>query len=390
VQEACVDFWARSQGSWLYHWGAKGRAFTNLYWIRNPYADQMQTLKPGQPDYEAIKEGYLSSRAVQRHVKDAAEKWASVEGTDEGGLPRSGVPLLAAALSAKLAEDVKAQELASEAVHIREDLLAVLRALTPSRDEGEERQRVLASADALVGAVKREMSRRCSGAVFGDLLRTIVPSEDDLEGEIRRAYDQVSAMSIKTSDKVKKVLVHCLKWWAREASSKVRASSIDLPQGLVDTFVREVCTSKRLLLILGNAVYPYFSRNVVDCALVARIVEVKVADALVGLFAEGPARTPGAPIRLSYSEVPGEAAGAAAIDWGAVDLSEGEGGAEKADAVEIVFAGSSVWKAWTARLGDFYLENRGTRVAQDLKDPRVQRLARVLEEVERVHVDATG
>jgi hypothetical protein len=132
VQEACIDFWARSQNSWLYHWGGKGKPFTNVYWIRNPYADQMKSLKPGEPDYETIKQGYMQSRAVERHIKDPKEKWAAVEGDDAGGLPKSGVPLLASALKEKLAEDVKVRELAAEAHHIREDLVALLRALTPS------------------------------------------------------------------------------------------------------------------------------------------------------------------------------------------------------------------------------------------------------------------
>ncbi len=397
VQEACVDFWARSQTSWLFNWGrgpdGKGRSFTNMFWIRNPYADQMQTLKPGEPDYEAIKQGYLASRAVQRHIKDAAEKWAAVEGTEGTGanaLPRSGVPLLAGALRAKLAEDVKGHELAGEAHHIREDLMGLLRALTPSKDEGEERARVLASAQALVDALKREMGRRCSGAVFGELLRLIVPAEDDLEGLVRKAYVEVAPMSIKTSDKVKKVLVHTLKWWAGEASAKLRTSDLNLPQGLVDTFVREVCTSKRLLPILGNAVYPYFSRNVVDCALIARILEVKVADALLGLFADGPPRTPGLPIRLSFSEVLGETGEASAIDWGAVDFNEEEGKGPEVTDVDIVFAGSAAWKAWSARIGDFYLENKGGRVAASVEDPRVQKLVSVLAQVEKVHVDEGG
>lgn len=396
VQEACVDFWARSQTSWLFNWGRSGpsgRPFTNMFWIRNPYADQMQTLKPGDPDYEQIKQGYLASRAVQRHIKDAPVKWAAVDGTEANGLPKSGVPLLAAALKAKLAEDVKAHELLGEAHHIREDLVAVLRALTPSKDEGEERARVLSSAQALVDALKREMTRRCSGAVFGEFLRKIVANEDDLEAEVRKAYEQVAPMSIKVSDKVKKVLVHVLKWWTLQASSRMRTSDLNLPQGMVDTFLREVCTSKRLLPILGNAVFPYFSRNVVDCALIARILEVKIADALLGLFADGLPRTPSPPIRLSFSETPpeaGDTSEASQIDWGAVDFSEEDGGEPKVSDVEIVFAGSTAWKAWSTRLGDFYLENKGSKVSANVDDPRVQKLVLVLAAVEKVHVDQGG
>ena len=54
------------------NWGTKGRSFTNFFWIRNPYADQMQALKPGEPDYEAVKQGYLASRAVAQFIADPA------------------------------------------------------------------------------------------------------------------------------------------------------------------------------------------------------------------------------------------------------------------------------------------------------------------------------
>ena len=142
VEEACVDFWARSHGSWILNWGAKGKPFTNLFWIRNPYADQMQTLKPGDKDYETVKEGYLAARAVATYIASPEEKWSAVEGYDPAnGLPRSGLPLLATHLRAKLSEDIKGKELGQEARAIRSELLSVLKALTPSRDESEARAR---------------------------------------------------------------------------------------------------------------------------------------------------------------------------------------------------------------------------------------------------------
>ncbi|HWL84493.1 MAG TPA: virulence factor SrfC family protein, partial [Polyangiaceae bacterium] len=132
VQEACVDFWAKGQGSWMYQWGKE--AFSNMFWIRNPYADQMRTLGPGDADYESVKRGYFESRAVSRHVADPPGKWAAVEG-EEGGLPKSGVPLFASNLRAKMAERVKEKELLAEAESIRAELVALLRAMTPSKDE---------------------------------------------------------------------------------------------------------------------------------------------------------------------------------------------------------------------------------------------------------------
>ncbi len=392
VQEACVDFWAKSGNSWITNWGARGAPFANMFWIRNPYADQMQSLKPGTPDYQTIKAGYMESRAIQRHLKAFADKWLAVEGDDEKSkLPKSGVPLLAESLRRKLSVDVKAKELRAEALAIRAELLTVLKAMTPSKDAAEERARVLESAQALVGAVGKEMSRKCSGAVFGDLFREIVPSEQEIEHEVRKAYGAVAPMSIKTSDKVKKVLVHVLKWWLAEGVARVRRSQLQIPASLVDVFVREVCTSKLLLPVLGNAIYPYFSRNVVDTGIVATIIQVKVSDAMLALFSAGERQTPQIPVRLSYSEsvAVGGAAGAletGAIDWSNVDFEEDPTKSERVANVELVFAGSRHWKKWSGGLGEFYLKSRGGQAKVAPDDPRVQRLVAVLHEVEKVHV----
>src|SRR5262249_49137514 len=157
-------------GSWILNWGAKGRAFTNLFWIRNPYADQMQALKPGEPDYETVKKGYLASDAVAQFVAAPEEKWMAVEGSEPSGLPKSGVPLLSTHLRQKMNEDIKAKELGAEMRAIRSELLSVLKTLTPSRDEAEERQRRIDDAKQLVSAIESEMARRCTGAVFGEFV----------------------------------------------------------------------------------------------------------------------------------------------------------------------------------------------------------------------------
>lgn len=391
VQEACVDFWARSATSWIVNWGGRGQPFSNMFWIRNPYADQMRSLKPGDPDFEVIKAGYMQSRAVERHIQSPADKWNAVEGDDERGLPRSGVPLFAVHLRDKLAENIKARELAAEAVMIRGELQALLKSLTPSKDESEERARVLESAQILIDSVQREMARRCSGAVFGELVRQIVVHEADLEAEVRAAYGMVAPMSIKASDKVKKVIVHILKWWTVQASERFRASELTIPPAAVESFIREICTSKRLLPVLGKAIFPYFSRTSVDPSLIASIMHVTICDAMLNLFAAGERRTPSIPLRLSYSEVPGEGdgQGAGAIDWENVDFDEEEPAAQVGN-VEIVFAGNRYWNHWSKHLGDFYLQNRGSRPRMGSEDPRALKLQSVLKEVEEIHVGSEG
>lgn len=385
VQEACVDFWARGHGSWILNWGSKGRPFTNVFWIRNPYADQMQALEPGDPDYETVKQGYLASRAVETFIANPEEKWMAVEGTDPDsptGLPKSGVPLLATHLRQKMSEDIKAKELAAEARAIRSELLSVLKALTPSRDEAEERARKLEEAKQLVSAVEAEMSRRCTGAVFGEFVDLVVAPEPDLEAEVKKVLDVVMPMSIKASDKVKKVLIHVLKWWAKTASERLRASELAVPQAQAETFVREVCTSKLLLPVLGNAVFPYFARTQVDVGLVATILRVKISDAMLGLLLPENRKTPEQPVRLSYAEDASDSA--AAVDWANVDFDD-EPTKDPGKGVSIVFAGNRYFDKWSAGLGDFYVRSGGSRSA-NIEDARVMHLAEVLKRVESVDV----
>lgn len=391
VQEACVDFWARSASSWILNWGQRDQPFDNMYWIRNPYADQMRTLEPGQEDYEVVKQGYFDSRAVQRHIRNPEEKWEAVEGNTDKGYPKSGVPLLASELREKMAENLKAQELVDEAGAVHDELVGVLKALTPSRDEDERRERIVEQAKLLVGAIEREMSRQCSGAVFGELMATLVADEQALEEEVRTVWGTVAPMSIKTSDKVKKVIVHIMKWWMRHAGERVRERELGLPTSLVDHFVREVCTSKKLLPALARAIFPHFSQTRVEPAIIANLMRLQVSDAMLELFVERPRRTPSLPVKLSFSESLGTESGADAADainWDDVDFDDAEPVEEVASGVEIVFAGNRFWTDWESRLGDFYLQNRGSRPQMEEEDPRAKVLSVLLKEVEAIDVAA--
>lgn len=392
VEEACVEFWARSHASWIYNWGGAGRAFTNAFWIRNPYADQMHTLRSGTPDYEEVKRGYHESHAVRTYVADHSGKWAAMEGTDESGLPRSGVPLLASHLRAKLAQDVKARELLAEARAIHGELVEALRLMTPSRDEEELRERLEQSARALVDAIQREMSRRVSGAVFGELVELVTLPHDELEPEVRNAWSQLAPMSIRVSDKLKRLMVLVLKHWAQRSASRLRSSTLELPAALVERFVREVCTSKMLLPILGTSLFPYFNRSVVDFELVTSIFQVKISDALLHLFVDRPRRTPPLPVRLSFSEVVGEGAGGeedgAAIDWSDVSFDDEAASPSAAPPahIELVFAGNRYYQHWTAQLPAFYVRNHGELDARPADDARVRELVAAVRRVEALQL----
>jgi hypothetical protein len=379
VEEACVDFWARGHGSWILNWGAKGRPFTNLFWIRNPYADQMQALQPGQPDYEAVKAGYLASRAVGTYIATPEEKWMAVEGDDPATkLPKSGVPLLSTHLRQKLAEDIKGKELAQECRAIRSELLSVLKSLTPSRDEAEARARRVEDAKQLVAAIDAEMSRRCSGAVFGEFVDLVVAPEGDIESEVRKVLDVVMPMSIKASDKVKKVLVHVLKWWSKLAAERLRSSELAIPQAQAEAFVREICTSKLLLPVLGQAIFPYFARTQVDAPLVATILRVKISDSMLALMTPAKRRTPEIPVRLSYAEDGAETG--ATVDWSNVDFGD-EPTSTPGNGVAIVFAGNRYYSRWSQGLPDFYVRSGGSRPSL-MEDARVARLLEVLKRME--------
>jgi hypothetical protein len=190
--------------------------------------------------------------------------------------------------------------------------------------------------------------------------------------------DVVLPMSIKASDKVKKVLVHVLKWWTKTAAERLRGSELSIPQAQAEVFVREVCTSKLLLPVLGQAIFPYFNRTQVDVGLVATILRVKITDAMLGLLAASDRRTPELPVRLSYAEDSAESAGE--VDWNNVDFDE-EPTQSPGKGVSIVFAGNRYFSRWSAGLGDFYLRSGGSRGAQ-MEDARVSRLVEVLRRVE--------
>jgi hypothetical protein len=383
VQDACIDFWSRSATSWTGNWGARGKPFGNLFWIRNPYADQMQTLKPGEPDYEQVKQGYFVSGAVSRYFARKEEKWAAVEGYDDSGLPRSGVALLAASLRDKVAVDVKADELSREARAIRAELLAVLKALTPSRDEAEARARLLDDAKGLVGAVESEMMRRASGQVFGELLGLVVMPEEEVLAEVETVLAAVAEMSIKASDKVKRVLSHILRWWQKRAIERFRQGTSQLPAAQVEVFISRVCTSKLLLPVLGNAIFPYFSRVEVNPKIIAQILQVKICDGLLNLFQDRDRQTPTAPVRLSFAERANEAA--ENVDWSDVDFSDADNAPKP---LEIVFAGNRYFRHWSKFLADFYVQSADKNLKAAPDDPRVMRLLQTLAIVEQNDVRA--
>ncbi len=384
VEEACVEFWARSHSSWIYNWGEKNQPFANMFWIRNPYADQMNTLAPGTPDFDAVKAGYHDSRAVRTFIAHHADKWAAMEGDNDDGLPRSGIPLLASHLRAKLAEDIKKKELLTELRAIHAELLDALRLLTPSRDEEEKRQRLEHNARALVNAVRLEMSKHYSGSVFGELFELITIPHDDLHAEIRAFYKTLAPMSIKVSDKVKKLMVHVLKYWASTAVSRFRSSDLDLPTALVERYIREVVTSRMILPILGKAIFPYFNKSDVDFALVATIMQIKISDALLSLFVSRSRRTPAVPVRLSYSETVGasdpEQGESDEIDWADVDFADEPTPDAAPERVEIVFAGSGYFEHWAEQLPAFYVRAAGGK--KTAEDPRMRELVGVLGTVE--------
>jgi hypothetical protein len=227
------------------------------------------------------------------------------------------------------------------------------------------------------------MNRNYSGAVFGDLVELVTLGLDELEAEVREFYKVLAPMSIKASDKVKKLMVHVLKQWATRAVARFRASELDLPGALVERYVREVCTSKMILPILGNAIFPYFQKTEVDFPLVAAILQVKISDALLHLFVDRSRRTPSLPVRLSYSEVlnGGASNDAAEVDWSDVDFEE-EPAVAKTEKIEIVFAGNRYFEHWGANLPGFYIKNAGVVAKAASDDPRVRDLVGVLSTVE--------
>ena len=145
--------------------------------------------------------------------------------------------------------------------------------------------------------------------------------------------------------------------------------------------MREVCTSKLILPVLGQAVFPYFARTQVDAALVATILRVKISDAMLALLTPAKRRTPESPVRLSYAEDSAESV--EAVDWSNVDFDdEPSTTAQPGNGVSIVFAGNRYYSVWSQSLPDFYVKSGGTRPSLMEDASRTQRLVEVLKRVE--------
>ena len=200
----------------------------------------------------------------------------------------------------------------------------------------------------------------------------------------------VGPQSIKTSDKVKRLVVHMVKWWRDQASDRVRSSQLGIAPAAIDAFVREVCTSKKLLVVLGTSVFPYMSRTTVDASLIADILRVKVCDMMVLLGVGEERKSPELPVKLSYAETgDGKPEDVASnIDWSDVDFDAEEPEAQVGRA-EIVFAGNRYLRRWKTSLKGFYVENSG-RKNEGTADARTTELVRILREVEAAHVHAQG
>ena len=101
-------------------------------------------------------------------------------------------------------------------------------------------------------------------------------------------------MSIKTSDKVKKVLVHVLKWWVTSAMVRFRDSSLELPMAnVVRSFVcrcelranvveRAACGDTTALGPRNALARRFVAARTTACFAVARVI--------VGAAARGGAR----------------------------------------------------------------------------------------------------
>ena len=156
------------------------------------------------------------------------------------------------------------------------------------------------------------------------------------------------------------------------------------PQAQAEAFVREVCTSKLLLPILGQAIFPYFQRTQVDVDLVATILRVKICDGMLALMTPSKRRTPEAPVRLSYAEDAAETA--TTVDWSAVDF-EDEPAEPSGKGVSIVFAGNRYYSLWSNGLADFYVRSGGSR-PNLMEDARATKLLDVLKRVETSEMDS--
>ena len=307
VEEACVEFWARSHQSWIYNWGEKEPALRQHVLDPQPVRGPDEHAEAGDPRLRRREAG-LSRVARGPDLRRAARRQVGGDGGRERQGPAPERDPAAREPPPREARRGHQEEGAPRRSSARS---------TPScsRRSGCSRPRATRRRSASGSSTTRRRSsprcaRRDDPALQRRRLRRARWSSSrsrttSCSQEIRAFYKTLAPMSIKVSDKVKKLMVHVLKHWAQRAVSRIRelGDRPPEPRSSTATCARSCTSRSRSCPVLGKAIFPYFNKSDID--LRARRDDHAGEDqrrAPEPLRRSRPAHAGSMPVRLSYSE----------------------------------------------------------------------------------------
>jgi hypothetical protein len=187
LQASLLDFFGKV-ADWPAHW-ANGRAFDNLFWLRNPaigfgavfdYAEDGSELGIGLRTagfVQTRRQAYLRNELVRKHFSDPEAAWDAALLPNDGGISR-----LASALAPVCVRALKCRQLAARTEELARSIVDRLRMHWRSDDKAAEvnkaRNQAGALARALVGVSKAQR--------FGTLLMRLCVTPELVSGVLWR------------------------------------------------------------------------------------------------------------------------------------------------------------------------------------------------------------
>ncbi|MDD2877303.1 MAG: virulence factor SrfC family protein [Acidiphilium sp.] len=187
LQASLIDFFGKAH-EWPQSW-VPGRAFDNLFWLRNPaigfgavfdYTPEGGEIGIGERAagfVAARRQAYLANDLVARHIADPAQAWDAALTPNDGGIRR-----LAEALAPVCVRTLKSRQLAARTADLAHGVFDRLRLHWRSDDKTEE----LRKARELAGRLARALLAVTQAQRFGALLSQLGVSTDLVIGVLRR------------------------------------------------------------------------------------------------------------------------------------------------------------------------------------------------------------
>ncbi len=167
--------------NWLDRWNTQS-SFQNTYWWRSPAADQPNLIRysenhlelsllPDRIDYiEKLKQAYLCSELVKKHVRNPLEAWDAALVLNDGG-----ASYVMANLERVCRPELRTRQIRRQIVSNLDKIIDQLRPLYISTDAQDLQEAKLKSANGFIGVAASLVQNRRAG----DFLAALSISEND-------------------------------------------------------------------------------------------------------------------------------------------------------------------------------------------------------------------